>query len=293
MRFTRKLPGIRPPLPGREDEAGPPFELLPPGGMAVLVYVFLLAFLGIYLFCTLRFGGQMSLFWLETKVAGLSLHALATLVNALLFLAAALAYFTARRSGRHRSWKRTVGFLFALGLLVCTQVYLEGWRSAATRDRENALARIEEGNETVAGLRREIERLDERSWGGEYVTNLGGWNVRLLLAPGHGACQVWTHRESDPGAPVHERYSARQVVPSGLEVERGRLVLELSMPRGPRPTRFAVVDWGERRYLIEEDRLEEFLSGEGEPPDDRGILLRVGDEGRPLTGRPSVRSDLR
>jgi len=55
----------------------------------------------------------------------------------------------------------------------------------------------------------------------------------------------------------------------------------------------AVVGWGERRYPVEEDRLEELLAFDEDPTGVPGVYLRLGDEGRPLSGRPVVRSDLR
>ena len=57
--------------------------------------------------------------------------------------------------------------------------------------------------------------------------------------------------------------------------------------------RYAVVEWGERRYLVDSRELDDFLAREDEPTNEEGVYLRLGDESRPLDGRPAVVEDLR
>ncbi len=291
MRITRKIPGIRLPLPGRQDEAVPGLEIFPPGWIIALTYVFLLAILGIYLFCTLKFGGELSLIWLETKVFGLSQYAIATGVNLLLIIFALVTFIATRRRGKLRSWKRAVAFLFALGFLVCTQVYLNGWKNAAVRDRENTVAMLAEDAETVARIRAEITGLDEHPWGGEYVTNEGSWEKRWLLTPDRDPYQLWRRHDYSESEPLYERSWRYRAVQASLSIEEGLLNLGPSWRR--EDSRYAVVEWGERRYLVESDELDEFLAREDEPEGVEGVYLRVGDEERALEGRPTVVQDLR
>lgn len=291
MRITRKIPGIRLPLPGRQDEAAPGLEIFPPGWTAALTYVFLLAILGIYQFCTLKFGGGLSLFWLETKVLGFSHYAIATGVNSLLVVFALVTFLATRREEKLRSWKRAVAFLVALGLLVCTQVYLNGWKNAAVRDCENTVAMLAEEAEMVAQIRAEIADLDEHPWGGEYVTNEGSWEKRWLLTPDRDPYQVVKRHDYSETEPLYERSWRYRAVPASVTIEEGLLTLGESW-RVP-DSRYAVVEWGERRYLVESDVLDEFLAREDEPEGVEGVYLRVGDEKRPLAGRPAVVQDLR
>lgn len=139
MRFTRRIPGIRPPIPSREDEAAPGFEPFSPGWISALVFVFLLSLLGIFLLCTLKLGGEMAVFWLETEVLGLSLYAIASAINVMLLLLVLASFVLSGRMRRsRRDWKRPMGVFFAIGILGCTQVYLNGWKEQAKLDRDRS-----------------------------------------------------------------------------------------------------------------------------------------------------------
>lgn len=291
MSFTRKIPGIRLPIPGRKDEAAPGFELILPGWTTAIIYAFLLASLGIYLFCTLCLGGHLSFFWLETRVLGFSLYAVASGVNCLLIVYALVTFLSMRREDSRRDWKRVAGFLFAIALLGCTQVFLNGWKNMARWDRHNSLARLQGHVELVEVIRAKIAGLGEHPWGGEYVSHDGGEEKRWLLAPDKSACQAfWLDCYSEE-APLHERSGGFHADSASVTIELGQLLLERSSWRGD--IVYAVVAWGERRYLVEGGGVDEFLALEDEPANEDEVYLRLGDETRPLGGRPVLVEVLR
>jgi hypothetical protein len=291
MRFTRRIPGIRLPVPGRLDwdDSDP----VPPGSAPSLVFVFVLAILGIYLFCTLKFGGGPALFWLEPRVAGLSPFVLASLINGLLALLV-LGGFLIARAGRRREWKNLVSTIAVLVLLGSTQVLLNGWKHLATTDRERTLARTAREAESLAELRADLESLSDHAWAGEYRGLREGGEVRLLVRPNDvGRMLLLDQAHLIDGSLPHRLGSLGQ----GLKVQVGwdRLVVQ-------RPGRFdswktletyAVVEWGARRYLVAEGELALFLARtvETAPADDdlsRQLLSRVNDRDLPFEGSPKL-----
>lgn len=66
MDFTRSIPGIRLPIPGRRDHATQAGEPWPTGLRDAWVYTFLIVVpLGIFLLCTLTLDGSLGVWWLE------------------------------------------------------------------------------------------------------------------------------------------------------------------------------------------------------------------------------------
>jgi hypothetical protein len=291
MRFTRKIPGIRLPIPGRKDEAAPTLEFLSPGWSIALVYIFLLAVLGIWFFCTMQFGGFMSSSWLETKVLGLSLYAIATGVNGLTIAYAVATFLNRYRKGRASNGKKVAGFLFLLGVLGCAQVFLNGWKNLAIWDRENTVAELEEQTAAVEEFRTKLADLGEHPWGGEYVSHESGAEIRMLLAPDQSAYLVFRFSGYSEKGPLHER-ARFDAVPSTVAIEEGQLIVPRPFARREEP-RYHVVEWGERRYLVSPEALDQFLVRENEPASKAGVYHRLGDESRPLEGRPTVLRELR
>ncbi len=287
MNFTRRIPGIRPPIPGRLDRSATGAELFVSGWSAALVWLLLHGVLGIYLFCTFRSGGHAAEFWLDDHGAGLSLWELASVCN----LAFAVLLATGTRP-RRSDWKRSAGILFALGVLGLTQVYLNGWKRIARDDREWTQTWLDDQQEYLRVLRDEIRRSGDHPWAGEYVGVVGNQEFRrLLAATGEGA-----RLDIDEGAAsatsLRERFESCRFWRQVAVVRGDRLVLS-NHPRAFETWQAAIVEWGERRYLVESGALERFLAAahaepDSEPETTRSVLLRLGDEARPLSGAPRV-----
>ncbi len=295
MRFTRKIPGIRPAAPGQRDEAAPVLEILSPSWISALTFIVLLALVGVFLFCTLEVGGYLSYFWLEPRVLGLSTYVIASGINALLMLLLLINFRLALKAGPRRNLKRAACYFIGLGLLVCVQVFLNGWKETAERDREDSQVDLQGQVEQVRVLREEIAQVGEHPWSGEYLGRLDGFEVHLLLAPGLAAGKLHVTDGYSEELPFHERFERYQLLEMELTITDSRLVLEYpyAQPRRrPQPDRYAVVQWGSRRYLVAGDELEEFLAA-ADPIESEGVYLRLGDESKPLEGRPEVVQGLR
>ncbi len=292
MHFHRRVPDFGSPFLWRRGDAAPRVEAVPSVWIGPLVFVFLFAVVGIYLFCTLKFGGMLSEFWLSTGFCGLSLHTLAKYANAF-FIVLVVLGFSAGGVGRLlRNRRRLVVCIFTLALLGYTQVFLSRWKELALVDRERTQAHLDQQAETLHELRSRIRLLDEHSWGGEYVSRDGGEERRLLLVPGDEAYWAYVMRDHPNGTTLPADTPILALVRTELSVQYERLVLGDPRQRR-RDDRLAVVTWGQRRYVVTEQALKEFLATTGEPSNADGVYLRLRDEELPLEGRPGVVQDLR
>jgi hypothetical protein len=160
--------------------------------------------------------------------------------------------------------------------------------------RQRSKLRFEPAAEAEAVRRRaaihsEIARLGpEHSWAGNYYKGDGlGFDLSASLAPESGF--VFESRSCEG---LHDRnYGAIVATP-----ERVRLSFHFSNDRvGFRgfATEFVPIQWGERRYLVPTERMEEFcldVNSGWEPRDGMqgAYLLRRGDDERPAPGMPLV-----
>jgi hypothetical protein len=256
----------------------------------VNVYGFLIvAVLSVYFQCVLRFGGQMASVWSDPHVLGLSLHTIASLVNGLLFVLVLGTIYGASLSRRMGVITGVTALLMTAGV----QVTLNGWKRAATWDIERAIARGEAAAVQVAKIESELASLTEHPWAGRYR---GEWNdgvVRYWFAPKAGFACAWVGPEysedaSEASRALHSFYSHGALVVAGNQIR-----MEGAFGFGT--NEFYVVPWGERRYLVTSATAQGFWDNARDGQEvllDYRIVLREGDEARPVAGVPMLPPEL-
>lgn len=138
-----------------------------------------------------------------------------------------------------------------------------------------------------ATIQRELATLGRHPWAGEYYEGDGlGANISLALAPSGGVAVTWTG--------CLGLYGANQ----GRVIERdGTLRFAYEAPNADGfpgfPEAVLPVRWGERRYLVPERKLVDFVNAihRGFEPRDRihgMFLLAEGDEAKPVQGLPAL-----
>lgn len=141
-------------------------------------------------------------------------------------------------------------------------------------------------------VRAKIERAPTNEWSAEYYEGDGlGANTSILLDEAAGVAATWRgclglygSNEGSVESEPRERLALHYERPNGVAGE----------PRfGTFPERFRKVRWGERRYLLPEERGIEFVNAmhRGFEPRDSAhgmFLLARGDEDRPATGLPDL-----
>lgn len=141
-------------------------------------------------------------------------------------------------------------------------------------------------------IRAEIKKLgDAPGWAGSYYYGDGtGVNVSVDLAPAVGFAFTWAGCLGD-----YDRNCG------SVAEKDGRLALTFTFPnervgfRGLAPVLIPVA-WGERRYLVASDRMEQFANdvNSGSEPR-RGVhgltLLRRGDEAKEVQGLPPLQKE--
>lgn len=136
-------------------------------------------------------------------------------------------------------------------------------------------------------IQQETATLKQHPWAGDYYEGDGlGANIRISLAPEAGIAATWHG--------CLGLYGANR----GKVVQRdGVLRFEYEQPNqegfGGFPDALRPVRWGERRYLISETKLIDFVNAinHGFEPRDQvhGMyLLADGDEKRPVAGLPEL-----
>jgi plasmid stabilization system protein ParE len=261
-----------------------------PAWVLVNVYGFLIvAVLSIYFLCVVSLGGELALTWCEPHVLGLSLYTIASLVNGMLL---ALVFVTLLGADPSRRASVVTG-VTALLVTAGVQVTLNGWKRAAERDVESVLARGEAAAEQVARMESELASLAAHPWAGRYRGEWDGGVVRYWFAPASGFVYSWLGTEysddaSDATRAFHSSSSYGPVVAedNGFRIERAV---------GFGGLEFYAVSWGERRYLVTPAAVQRFWDDASKGPDvplDYRIVLREGDEMKPVTGLPELPPEL-
>lgn len=138
----------------------------------------------------------------------------------------------------------------------------------------------------------EIATLKQHPWAGDYYEGDGlGANIRVSLAPGTGIAATWHG--------CLGLYGANR----GKVVERdGELRFEYEEPNeqgfGGFPDALRPIRWGERRYMIPETKLIDFVNAINHGFEPRKqvhgmYLLADGDEKRPVAGLPELPKPMR
>jgi len=279
MDFTRKIPGIRLPIPGRRDRAAQAVEPWPTGLVDAWVYTFLIVVpLGIFLLCTLNYDGSLGVLWLEPHVLGLTLFAIATTVNVLLIL---MVIGGLLLSGAWRSrlkWKRGLAYLVALGLLGGAQTYLNGWKGAAERTMSASLERQEETQHRIALIQEELRTLGPHLWAGEYSGRAFEGEFTCWFAPQAGFAYAWYGPEYSSTAHVASRLAQSQFQVGVIEAEESH-VRVIGESRGRILREYEIAAWDGRRCLVAPRGTQRFaeLVESGDPTEtslESGILLR-------------------
>jgi hypothetical protein len=160
--------------------------------------------------------------------------------------------------------------------------------SASAVVEEDSDADAADFAQRTAAIEAEIGVGSEAEWAGEYGFGDGlGVNVRLALAPEGGFIFIWTGCLGVYGRSY-----------GSVEFHDGRLALEHARPNEPGAfggfSKVLVpVSWGDRRYLIGEEQLGNFVNAvnAGLEPCSTGcarFLVRDGDEDVEVTGRPDL-----
>jgi hypothetical protein len=193
-----------------------------------------------------------------------------------------------RRMSRRFSWPlevprvptvTAVAFI-VLGLAGLIPFVVGASREEAPPDGEAAMQRRET-------IRRELSALGAHPWAGEYYEGDGlGANIEVTLAPMSGVAATWNG--------CLGLYGANR----GRVVERaGMLVFGFETPNGKGfgsfPDAVVPVRWGQRRYLLPESEMAEFVSALHHGIEPRGrvhgrFLLARGDEQKPVSGLPEL-----
>ena len=201
------------------------------------------------------------------------------------------------RSGRF-SVKRTL--CIVAGFVVASVASLAGaWATADTvveRDvAAEELAKDRNGGVPAAVVQRrervlaELAKQPSEEWAGEYYEGDGlGENVTLYVAPASGVAATWFGCMGLYGANEGE-----------LErTEDRKLSFKFNRPNdesrfGMFPASVRMVKWGQRRYLIPDDRLIDFVNAinHGMEPSSIGysmFLLAREDRGKAISGLPDL-----
>jgi hypothetical protein len=133
-------------------------------------------------------------------------------------------------------------------------------------------------------IERELAALGERApqWAGEYVMYYGG----LSLAPDSGFAY------SKRNCLDFEAFNYGAVTFSGGVVTLHPVLPD--QPGHPTPRRLFPIVWGERHYLIAEERMLDFINGvnDGSEPLTPAFLtpflIRFGDFTKPVSGKPAL-----
>jgi hypothetical protein len=146
-----------------------------------------------------------------------------------------------------------------------------------------------------AQIRAELAREDLPAWAGEYFRGDGeGENTTVWLAPSSGVAATWHGCLGLYGAdhgPVQE--DAEGALALGFAQSASADDAFGRFPASVQPLR-----WGERRYLMEPERIVDFVNAMHrgwEPRDERHgqFLLARGDESRAVEGLPALPSPWR
>lgn len=138
-----------------------------------------------------------------------------------------------------------------------------------------------------AAIERDLKRSPKEAWAGDYYQGDGlGMNVRMLVSP-VGVATTWhgclgLYGANEGSIRVDSSSSLRFAFNKPNEDKFGGF-----------PGQVVPVRWGERRYLIPPDRMQDFVEAinQGFEPRPRGMgmfLLAEGDEGKPVAGLPSL-----
>jgi len=139
----------------------------------------------------------------------------------------------------------------------------------------------------------EIAQLKEHPWAGKYSYGDGmSVNITVSIAPENGFVFHWHGCLGEYG----KNYGA-------VEVANGLLKLSPVLPNDAKPFRdlsvpYQSVIWGKRRYLMATNEMIEFcnaINGRSEPRESAlgMFLLRLGDEKKPVDGKPELPKEYR
>lgn len=165
------------------------------------------------------------------------------------------------------------------------------WISTGRSDAE--VAAIRQVDERSKPIEKEVASLPQHDWAGDYYWGDGlGANVRLLLAPSNGFVFTWNGCMGLYG----HNYGP-------VTVENGVITLK---PEEPNPgdkfggiaTQFIALHWGDRHYLIPQQRIIDFANAYNKGFEPREsvygmFLLRDGDEKKKAAGKPPVPAEYR
>lgn len=278
MDFTRSIPGIRLPIPGRRDRATQASEPWPTGLRDAWVYTFLIVVpLGIFLLCTLTLDGSLGVWWLEPHVLGLSLFAIATTVNVLLILMVISGLLLSGAWRWRLKWRRALVYLVPLGLLAGAQTYLNGWNGLAQRTLNQSLGWQQDTEDRIALIQEELRNLGPHLWAGEYSGRSFGGELTYWFAPESGFAYAWYGAEYSNSAHVASRMVQSRFQCGAIEAEESRVRVKDS--RGRVFQEYEISAWDGRRCLVVPHSAQRFadLVESGDPdatPLAEGILLR-------------------
>lgn len=279
MDFTRKIPGIRLPIPGRRDRAAQGVEPWPTGLRDAWVYTFLIVVpLGIFLSCTLSLDGSLGVLWLEPHVLGLTLFAIATTVNVLLILTVIGGLLLSRHLRSRLKWRLALAYLVPLGLLAGAQTYLNGWKGAAERTMNASIERERDTQDRIALIQEELRSLGPHLWAGEYSGSAFEGEFTCWFAPQSGFAYAWYGPEYSSTAHVASRLAQSQFQIGVIEAEESHVRVR-GESSGRILREYEIAAWDGRRCLVAPRGAERFsdLVQSGDPTEtslESGILLR-------------------
>jgi hypothetical protein len=146
-----------------------------------------------------------------------------------------------------------------------------------------------EWQERARTIRAEIAAMGSNpDWAGDYYQGDGlGENVHVRLAPESGFVFEWTSCT---------RFNDRNF--GTVRAMDGHIALSFQFPNERDPDRglapeLVPIRWGERKYLVALDKMEDFCADANSGDEPRSIihgryLMRVGDENRSVSGVPVV-----
>jgi hypothetical protein len=186
--------------------------------------------------------------------------------------------------------KKHVGFAMVL-LLGCGSNGSHSYAQAEDSPRRDSKASIAASEAQLRIIRRELKKLKDHDWAGEYYYGDGmGVNVSLALAPESGFVFRWDGCVGLYDLNYGEVAFANRTIKLVFTYPNDRKGLQ-----GIAPELLPVL-WGERHYLIPADNIVQFtnaINAGTEPGSLFGgrssyFLLRLGDEKKKTEGQPSL-----
>ncbi len=181
--------------------------------------------------------------------------------------------------------KKTVflSLVAMLGFCICVYIFIQEQARA-----KHSLLADQKSKQLRKNIQKEIESLEDHEWAGEYYHGDGlGVNVSLLIAPKAGYLFEWKGCLG-----LYDRNYG------DVTVNDGTIHLSFSFPNKQEGFQgiaesFIPVSWDQRKYLIPEQEMIRFCNSINSGYEPRNYihgrhLLKVGDEEKPVSGKPDV-----